>query len=408
MKFKCDESLLLALFMLFIELIKRCSSSPSKIELVDPLIIKIDTEKFENISLLVHLDNNTDDRSGKRIQLVQTNDSNIKNEYTSKDEKDQDKTNQNKIEFTINQKDFENKYGKYNLYYFHDSSKISYNQTILIYTNDIELKNPKNKYYLTGQGVEEVKYDFLYPIVLDEINRITYIEKSDNKKNILSKYNYTIDNTKLVIKFSKNNSYSSYIFDIYPEYDKSVSNDETQRFYLHFQDYLLKNDAIYINKNNYTNLVPFNLTFRYTFVSNQLSIPGYNIYNITSLNNDNKDYEITINLGRKTSPGKVRITYNGQERELFYVLYVSNFEKCYNKTISMPLTITMEWITEMEYDHFVYFNDTTSKLLGRSNIKKDQTTYTYSTLNLNSGIFSLKSTIAALNYSSSFIFFFIS
>ena len=206
---------------------------------------------------------------------------------------------------------------------------------------------------------------------------------------------------KLVLNFSRTNSSSSYIFDIYPEYDKDTSNSEIQRFYLYFHDYLLNNDAIYINKNNNTNEVPFNLTFRNGFNLNLLSIRGYS-FRYSHLNNNN--YEITINLGRQTSPGKVYITYSGQERELFYILYDFSFKRCYDKEEIVDFIITMEWIDEMEYDHMLYFNDTTTKLLTSSYAGKSGTTviykYRYSTLSLNSGLFSLKSTIAALNYSS--------
>ena len=202
----------------------------------------------------------------------------------------------------------------------------------MIYTNDIILKNPKKKYFLTGQGIVEAKYD-ISSIFKDEINTINYYEVSaPNVKYNLSKTNYEIegDNNymKLVLRFPRANSPSSYIFDIYPEYEKDISNSEMQRFYLYFQDYLLNNDAIYINKKNYTNEVPFNLTFRYNLNLNLLSISGYS-FRSSYLNNNN--YEITINLGKKLSPGKINITYNRQERELFYILYDSNFHICYDK-----------------------------------------------------------------------------
>ena len=277
----------------------------------------------------------------------------------------------------------------------------------MIYTNDIILKNPKKKYFLTGIGVIIEKYD-ISSIFKDEINIIKYYETSTPNDILnLSRTNYEIEgndnNKKLVLRFPRKDSPSSYIFDIFPEYDKDTSNSEIQRFYLYFQDYLLNNDAIYINKNNYTNEVPFNLSFRNNFNSYSLSIAGYS-FRSNHLNNNN--YEIFINLGRKSSPGKVLITYNGQERELFYILYDSNFQGCYEKDDIMDLIITMEWIDEMEYDHMLYFNDTTTKLLTSSYAGKSGSTviykYKYSTLSLNSGIFSLKSTIPSLNYSSSY------
>ena len=69
MKFKCGECLLLALFMFFIELIKRCCPLPSSIQMVDPLIIKINIEKFENISLIILLNYTTENRSRKKLIL---------------------------------------------------------------------------------------------------------------------------------------------------------------------------------------------------------------------------------------------------------------------------------------------------------------------------------------------------
>ena len=407
MKFKYGENVLLALLLLFLELIKRCY--PYVIEMVDPLVIKINPEKLEIIPIIVLLNKTIEEnRENQKIKLVKVSTTSpFSKEINAIEENKQDQNDKRKIEFAFKQEDFLDKYGKYLITYEEGYSSV-FSKTILIYTNDIILKNPKKKYFLTGneQEIIEAKYD-ISSIFKDEINMIKYYETSTpNNISILSITNFNIEgndnNKKLVLTFPRKNSPSSYIFDIFPEYDKDTSNSEIQRFYLYFQDYLLNNDAIYINKNNYTNEVPFNLTFRYAFDSKLLSIREYS-YRSTSLNNNN--YEITINLGRKYSPGKVNIVYNRQERELFYILYDSNFERCYDKENIAALNITMEWIDEMEYDHILYFNDTTTKLLASSYLRKSGTTviykYTYSTLSLNSGIFSLKSTISALNYSPS-------
>ena len=402
MKFKYGVNVLLALLLLFLGLIKRCC--PLSIEMVDPLVIKINREKLEVIPIIMLLDEEKENRAGQTIKFVEVSDSNPfeKIIYAIEEDK-QDLNDKKKIEFKFDQGDFSGPYAKYNLVY----GDITFNKTILIYTNDIILKNPKKKYILTGIGVTVEKYD-ISSIFKDEINIIKYYEASTpNNKLNLSRTNYDIEgndnNKKLVLRFPTRDSPSTYIFDIYPEYDKDTSNSEIQRFYLYFQDYLLNNDAIYINKNNYTNEVPFNLTFRYTFDSNLLFITGYT-FKISHLNNNN--YEIAINLGRKSSPGKVNILYNGQERELFYILYDSNFLRCYEKKDIRDLFITMEWIDEMKYDHILYFNDTSKKSLISSYLGKNGSTviykYKYSTLSLNSGIFSLKSTISSLNYSSSY------
>ena len=406
MKFKYGENVLLALLLLFLELIKRCY--PYVIEMVDPLVIKINPEKLEIIPIIVLLNKTIEEnREDQKIKLIKVSTTSpFSKEIKAIEENKQDQNNKRKIEFAFNQEDFLGEYGRYLLTYENGYSSV-FTKTILIYANDIILKNPKKKYFLTGTEQEniEVRYD-ISSIFKDEINEIKYYEAS--KPSIpynLSKSDYSIEgkdnNIKLVLKFPRANSYSSYIFDIYPEYDKDTSNSEIQRFYLYFHDYLLNNDAIYINKNDYTNEVPFNLTFRNGYNLNLLSIRGYS-FRYSHLNNNN--YEITINLGRQNSPGKIYITYDRQERELFYILYDFSFKRCYDKEEIVDLIITMEWIDEMEYDHMLYFNDTTTKLLASSYAGKSGNTviykYRYSTLSLNSGLFSLKSTIAALNYSS--------
>jgi hypothetical protein len=375
--------------------------------MVDPLIIKINSEKYETIPIIILLDEKIENRAEKKIRLQSISQEDLNKELYSNEEKDQDPINKKKIEFKINQKDFEGYYGKFNLSYIDENLAINpiyYNQTIFIYTNDLILKNPKKKYFLTGQGIAEVRYDFSLPIFEDEINLIKYYEAKDpDTKYILSKRNYTMDgNMKLKITFSKTNSYSSYIFDIFPEYDKTISNSEIQRFYLYFHDYLLNNDAIYINKNDASNRVPFNLTFRDNKNLDNLSIRGYSF---TNNHLGNNDYELTINLGRQSSPGKIFLSYNGQERELFYILYDSNFyQKCYDKEDMESLDITLEWIDEMEYDHYLYFNDATTKILtgsygGKSSPTSTTLIYKYksSTISLSSGIFSLKSSIPSLS-----------
>jgi len=315
MKFKFGQNVLLALLLLFLELIKRCC--PFIIEIVDPLVIKINTENLVIIPIIVLLNNTIDDRANQKIKLQKLSDTSpFSQEIYAIEEEKQDQNNKRKIEFAFNQEDFVGQYGKYLLHYG-DGYSSFFSKTILVYANDIILKNPKKKYFLTGEGIIESKYD-ISSIFKDEINFIRYYEASNpNIQYNLSQSDYSIEgndnNMKLLLKFSKTNSPSSYIFDIFPEYDKETSNSEIQRFYLYFQDYLLNNDAIYINKNNYTNEVPFNLTFRYTFDSNLLSITGYT-FRSSHLNNNN--YEININLGRKYSPGKVNILYNGQEREV--------------------------------------------------------------------------------------------
>jgi len=224
MKYKCGESLLLALLLFFLELIKRRCPQAS-IRMVDPLIIKINSEKYETIPIILLLNKEIEKRSGKKI-LLESKSSGFNMQLTSNEEKDQDQNNKRKIEFKFDQEKYKDYFGKFNLSYIDENFQIYYNQTILIYANAITLKNPKKKYNLTGQGNIEVKYDFSLPIFKDEINRIEYYEaKTPNNKIRLSLDNYKVEeNMKLIISFPRTDSYSSYIFDIFPEYDKDISN----------------------------------------------------------------------------------------------------------------------------------------------------------------------------------------
>jgi hypothetical protein len=188
MKFKYGENVLLALLLLFLELIKRCC--PLAIEMVDPLVIKINTEKLEVIPIIMLLDEEKENRAGQTIKLVEVSDSNPFNrEIYAIEEEKQDKNNKKKIEFKFDQKEFVGHYGKYNLVY----GDITFNKTILIYTNDIILKNPKKKYFLTGIGVIIEKYD-ISSIFKDEINIIKYYETSTPNDILnLSRTNYEIE-----------------------------------------------------------------------------------------------------------------------------------------------------------------------------------------------------------------------
>ena len=404
MKFKCYENLLPVLFLFFLELIKRCSPSES-IESVYPLIIPINTKKFENISFIIRFFEDIKNRTGKYInftKIIQDDNKSFVEQFESIEEQNQDQNMKRKIEFKIDLKKFENHYGKYKVIYINNNNIIKCNETIFIYANELILINPKHKYFLTGNGIAEgIKYDFSLPIKKEEIKRIEYYDEQNqsNKTPLLSGDYKVEDDNKLVLKFPRTNKSSLYIFDIYPEYDEE-SNPETQRFYLSFHDYLLKNDAIYINKKNNTNEIPFNLTFRNNN-TNGLIINGF-VPKIQFLkkNIESFDYEITINLGYRNEPGKIYMSYYNQNRELFYILYSANFSGCYEKNDTSTLEIVMEWNDEMAYAHSLYFIDTSIKPL-IPKLKKTGSivsyAYQYSILNLKSGIYTLKSSIPSLS-----------
>jgi co-chaperonin GroES (HSP10) len=86
--------------------------------MVDPLVIKINTEKLEVIPIIMLLDEEKENRAEQTIKLEEVSDSNpFDKEIYAIEEEKQDKNNKKKIEFKFNQTEFVGKYGKYNLTY---------------------------------------------------------------------------------------------------------------------------------------------------------------------------------------------------------------------------------------------------------------------------------------------------
>ena len=399
---------ILKFFFIIIILINK-SLQEQSIKSVEPLTIKINPERIENISMTIIFEEEIINRANTKIIL--NGPKSIV--YYGINEDNQDQNYKKKVEFLIILKDFVNNYGKYRLYYsINGESEKLFNQYIFIYTNDLILKNPKHKYELTGNNdIRTIKYDLTNQIFKDEINRIEYYKDNiPNEKFNLSINDYSIeDGTKLVINFTSQNSEEEYIFDIYPEYDKEISNSEIQRFYLHFHDYLLKNDAIYINKQNNTNKIPFKILLKESFVQSNFIISDdtnkrYECLDISyTISNNYYLYKCYIDIGRKISPGKISILYkNTQLRELFLILYTTDMKKCYDKEDIENLNITMEWIEEMEYAHNLYFDEGLTKVLTPTYLSKSGSSINYryktATTSLNSGSFYLRSTIPSLNY----------
>ena len=393
--------------VIIIELINK--SFQKSIDKVDPLIIKINTAKLENISMTLIFNETVNNRNQARIKLFKS--SQIFKEFSTS--KTQDKNNEKKIEFIIEPDYFINKYGKYSLICILNNIAISFgSNTIFIYNNDLILKNPINKYLLTENtsDIKTITYEFQSEIVSDEINKIIYYKNSNiNTKYLLSDNNYTLkEGNKLILKFSASSEVASYTFDIYPEYDKNISNSQIHRFYLHFHNYLLKNDAIYLNKQKTSNIVSFKTLLKQNYNLSPFTITdsGRNINSDSFSCNKSGDYylcECTISFGIKNTPGKINIIYqNNQIRELFIILYTSYMEKCYDKDDNENLEISMEWTEEMEYDHFLYFIDISPKILTPTYLGKTSSIISYkyrtSTLPLSSGIFTLISSIPSLNY----------
>ena len=394
-------------FLLFIFQLINLKAQNISIDFVDPLSFKINIETVEVISMTLILNEDIKNRSSAKILLSKS-----EKNYEFEASTNQDEHNLKKVEFTIDKKEFYNNYGKYNLTYINNEINIEYNQIIFIYNNDLILKHPINRYELTEDISynRTVKYEFQNIIVEDEINRIEYFDNSNQTiRNILSKNNYKLEEgKKLIITFPGTSKASTYLFDIYPEYDKNNSNAAIHRFYLHFHDYLLKNEAIYIDKQTGSNLVSFITLLKQNYSSNPFTISdsGQNINCSTfSCSKSDANYlcNCSLNFTRRNSPGKIIITHKiNQIRDLFLILYTNYMKLCYDKSEIEDLIINMEWIDEMEYDHYLYFLDSEPKPLTPSFSGKNNSIISYSykisTLSLSTGPFNLESSIPSLNF----------
>ena len=172
----------------------------------------------------------------------------------------------------------------------------------------------------------------------------------------------------------------------------------------------MKNEAIYIDKQKGSNLVSFITLFKQKYYSRPFSISdsAQNIDCSSFSCSKNDAYylcECSLNFSRRNSPGKIKITYNNnQKRDLYLILYNNNLmKKCYDKSENVELRINMEWIDEMEYEHYLYFRDSIPKLLTQTFSGKNNSIISYSykasILSLNSGYFNLVSSIPSLNFS---------
>lgn len=400
--------------LILIELIK--ISYQLSIESIFPLNIKVNKEKEKIVTMAIIFDENIDMgiRNNSQIKLeIPSFNITI---YSSK--KEQDSYDERKIEFILNTKNFSDHYGNYSLIYDPDKKNITYNQTILIYENDIILKNPKNKYELTedspnAKTEKTIKYEFQYQIIPQEINKILYFKESDqNNKSTLEKYTVE-EGTKLKITFPGQTNVDTYVFDIYPEYDKDNENPGI-RFYLHFHNFLLRNEAIYIKKDS-VNLIPVSFItllkkdvnsnpFIITEESSNQEIDCENFDCYKEYNTAHYLCECSLNFRLKTSPSIIKIVYEEvQSRELYLILYDSTMDLCYVKGDPKNLQIEMEWNKEMEYDHELYFNETIPKYLDRTKMETSNEAiikykYYTSLIYLSTGVFGLRSSIPSLNY----------
>ena len=391
-----------------------------KVESVDPPHIKINEKQIEDepiihITIIFDSDVNITDKTNQTITLTKYDNA---EDYIncSTYNVTQDIYIPNKIIFAFEQKKFfdsKKNYGKYNLSKINDIN-IYYNQTILIYLNNIELKNPINRYELVVDNIDVsfFKYEFKNEILKEYINKIIYIENKN--VNVLDPLNIIIDKKNLIIKFNQSKTPNTFTFYIIPEYDKDIDYKEAApRFFIHYQEYILLNDAIYIRRNYYKNSIYFKIEFKNKDEDeNYLNLNSFNIY---AQNSNEEPYKCDIaistcnisycicafDIGNKNEPEILTVDYLSQKRDLFLILYTTVLEKCLLKKIDKSLEIKFYWVREMEYDHYVYFNDNPRKVLTNNELTSMTSTkivnYKIKSTSLGAGTFSLFSLIPDLS-----------
>ena len=328
---------------------------------------------------------------------------------------EQDRNNNQKVYFEINQKEFEQ--GKYELSFKSDNDNVLYEDTILIYENEIILKNPLDRYFLsnaTNQGNTRLTYfTFKESIIKEEIYKITYYRQT-NKDVIkeLTTYELSNDGLKLDIKLD-NESFdfinnNSYIFNIYPEYDREKSTN-AMKFKIHFFCYLLLTDAIYVNEKSSSTNLNISLITKTSYTKDNypfsISETTYGTYPCNVFECGNKSSDNTfrcnceINIPQKSQWSLFSVllsTAPEQNRTIYLIPYTTNIEKCYIYGHKQTLYFTPNWDKEMKYNHFVYFNDPKNRLFTKSYLSGTSSNYSITIATLNAGKFGLYSIISDL------------
>ena len=384
MEFLSFKKFYLFLIYIFIQIFEIIYCKAYRVNSVDPPHLKIsDISEGKNISYLTLMFNESisydnKDKENKIIKLENSENPSQFIDCQAAEEELQDEFYPNKVIFILQQELFWNKsrnFGKYSLTKMRNKNEtswkdINYDDTILIYLNKLALKNPVDKYELTSNVNEKIKiqYQFKSEVLKEYINRIgVAYDNSDDIKEYLTFFE--VEKTYLIITFNRSKLQQKITFFIFPEYNKEISPSETQKFYLYFQHFILLNDAIYIERNNDNNLVYFKAKFMNEEVIERflISESGNNYEcnrNLFSCNN--VICTCFFEIGKKSEPGKLIIHYNSQSysstsQPIFLILYDNLMEKCYPKDSPEDLSIKTYWIKEMEYDHYIFFNDSAPK-----------------------------------------------
>ena len=340
------------------------------------------------------------DETGNSILIMNNSNSEIKCKKSS----NQSETDDSVVVYDFDKKDFvdsKKSLGKYNLYYGKD--EILLKETVLIYENFENLKYPRDRYLLTENNRIGASFIFSEVILLDQINRITYLYNNINKT--LSRDDYNLTNGRnLTIYMNPSNEIGIYTFSIYPERAKNTPNPI--KFYIHYQDFFIYYEAVYSNEQSIRSLSYFKIKFKQNkYDPNKISIyagdtsTSVQIVNFTSIDTNTYFCYFYIENSYKD---ELRIVYkedNGEEqvRPIYLLKYEVTSNKCFFLGTEDEFTIKIGLEDELEKSIDYRFNLTNEEDFTYDEVERDKFEYRTPLSHLPVGIISLESSFIDLN-----------
>ena len=341
-------------------------------------------------------------------EIVDTNTNSLKLVYTNKDwnttlqraEHTSD-TNPNRATFTLVTNDLFNKgnFGYYKIYY----GDITTDLQILIYPNLIRFRNPIDRYFLKEKpnikNEVNVTFELKSMIITEEINRVSL----KNKEGELYNCTYYLEDNgiSLTITLNTSDQIDSYIFSVYPTYDRSTSSPPQLTVY--FQDFFVYYEAVYAKASAESTSASLKVKFaddghKEGFDLSYLGSGSTSIIKGSLIQNIDKNHTYNFVIKNPT-PGVINITYNNQVRPIFLITYQTNDNKCYINGDTSIFHITFYKTSQMEYTHSIYFNTDPEQTLAyiNDNEKSDELSYTGEITYLYNGTFNLYSFISRLS-----------
>ena len=381
-------------YLAFINNIKNIIGA--ELSYVYPNSIRIKGEQISEYIIRISLKFNESmkDETDNSILIMNNTNSEIRCSKSST----QDETDDSVVIYDFDKKDFmdsQKSFGKYNLYYGKDENLLK--ETILIYENAMNLKYPRDRYLLTEDNRIGASFLFSEGIILDHINRITYLNNIT-----LSKNDYTLTNGKnLTIYMNPSNEIKIYNFSLYPETSKNTPNPI--KFNIHYQDFFIYNEAIYSNEQSSRSLSYFKIKFRQNkYDQNKISISVGDTslqFNFTSIGNNTYFCYFYI---EKSYKDELRIIYKDdnsdeQVRPIYLLKYEVTSNKCFFLGTDDEFRIKIGLEDDLEQSFEYRFNLTNEEDFSYDEVERDKFEYRSPLSHIPVGIISLESSFIDVN-----------